>query len=118
MCGCWAGSASGSQATVGFRRRARPSDSLIAIRVSHVPTPASPLKLFETAERLQIDILHRVLSLGGIPENAPRDAVQPLVVALRELADGGRVAFDAAAYELGVRQLDVGRLNGGCPYLS
>ena len=68
--------------TPGRWRRSRPSASFMAIRDSQVDRLESPRKLVKMREGADIGLLHHVLGLAVIAQDAAGEPVEPAVVGL------------------------------------
>jgi hypothetical protein len=74
----------------------------MGIRVSQVESDDLPAKLSMAANALS---LHRLLGFSAILQNAPRGAVETLIVAPRDEAHGSSVTPDDEGRKLDVAQL-------------
>ena len=72
------------------------------MRVSQVDSDDVPAKAVHGGERLEITVLHRFFRLGAILEHAPCRAVEALIVAPRDQANGVRIALDDETAKLDV----------------
>ena len=81
-----------SSSTLGRWRRSRPSASFIAIRDSQVAQAEIAAKAVQMREGADVGLLHDVLGLAVVAQDAAGEAVEPAVVRLHDRADRRLVA--------------------------
>ena len=64
-------------------------------------------------ERAQIGLLHHVLGLSVIPDDRPRDPVEPLIMTPNDQAQRGRTPLPRETHEFGIDQSGQRQLGGG-----
>ena len=101
----WASSApcgNASNSTAGRWRRSRPSASFMAIRDSQVDEAGIAAKTFQMREGADVGLLHDVLGLAVVAQDAAGEPVEPAVVRLHDGADRRLVARQRPPHQFGV----------------
>ena len=69
-------------------------------------------------ERAQIGLLHHVLGLSVIPDDRPRDPVEPLIMTPNNQAQRGHTPLTRETHEFGIDQSGQRQLEVGCSGMS